>query len=284
MGGYQRPATVENALALAARGATLLAGGTDYYPVRVARPLRTGPDEMVLDLSGGVGLGGIAERDEDWRIGAATTWTTVAEARLPPQFVALQLAAREIGGRQIQNRATVGGNIANASPAADGVPPLMSLGARVEVCGAGGKRTLPIAEFIIGPRQTALASGEILTAVLVPKSTPGVETRSHFLKLGARASLVISIVMVAGVIETRAGLISAARIAVGACSPVALRLPDLEQALIGRVCDTSLATVVAPQHLAALAPIDDVRATAGYRRQAALTLTRRLLETLGDAA
>jgi CO/xanthine dehydrogenase FAD-binding subunit len=141
-------------------------------------------------------------------------------------------------------------------------------------------RRLPLGGFIRGNRQTALAPGEIATAVIVPKSAP--DSVARFEKLGARAYLVISIVMVATVIESAAGRITRARIAIGACSPVAQRLPELEAALLGQTL-AQAAAVPEPAHLAALSPIDDVRATATYRRQAALVLLRRALTPAAEA-
>jgi CO/xanthine dehydrogenase FAD-binding subunit len=272
MPAYARPTRVDEALkVLAQGGCAMLAGGTDHYPARVGRA----PQEDILDLTAIRELRGIAERRDHWRIGATTTWTDAIEAKLPPLFDCLKLAAREVGGPQIQNAGTVAGNLCNASPAADGVPPLLALDASVELASVQGRRTLPLAEFIIGPRKTALRSGELLSTVLVPK--PKHEARSRFLKLGARKYLVISIAMAAVVIERENGIVRAARIAVGACSPVAQRLPALEAALIGKRLSGAL---VRHEHLAALAPIDDVRGSAGYRSEAALVLVRRLLEEL----
>ena len=253
---------------------TLLAGGTDHYASRVGE-LR---DEHILDLSAVAALRGIRKVRGGWRIGATATWSEVIRARLPPAFDALKQAAREIGGMQIQNTGTVAGNLCNASPAADGVPPLLALDAAVELRSARGVRRLPLGEFILGPRRTALEPGELVVAIHVPEPAPG--TRCRFLKLGARRYLVISIAMVAAALDIRNGKVIGARIAVGACSPVACRLPGLEAALVG----TRAADVVAipnEQHLAELQPIDDVRASAAYRREAALTLLRRALEKLG---
>ena len=160
-----------------------------------------------------------------------TTWSEVIDAALPAWFDGLKLAAREVGGRQIQNRGTIGGNLVNASPAADGVPPLLSLGAEVELASRRGQRRLAIDEFILGPRRTALADDEILTAVLVPK--PSRQAVSGFAKLGSRRYLVISLVMAAALIEHDEGRIVAARISIGACSTVAIRLNALEAALAG---------------------------------------------------
>jgi CO/xanthine dehydrogenase FAD-binding subunit len=272
---YARPTRMDEALALLAHGGrSILAGGTDFYPARV----ETSPRDDVVDISALADLRGIKQIDAGWRFGAATTWTDVIEARLPPLFDGLKLAAREVGGMQIQNSGTIAGNLCNASPAADGVPALLTLDASVEIAAAGSRRTLPLEQFILGPRQTALRSGELVTAVLVPK--PAYPARSDFLKLGARKYLVISIAMVACVLEVEDGTVRAARVAVGSCSPVAVRLPELEQALAGRRLDRSLGDSALPEHLEDLSPIDDVRASAAYRKEAALTLIRRSLERL----
>lgn len=272
MTGYARPSRLSEALQILARAPRpILAGGTDFYPARVARPL---PAE-VLDITGLRELCGITARGGHWRIGAATTWSEILAAKLPPVFDGLKLAAREIGGAQIQNAGTVAGNLCNASPAADGVPALLALGAEVELAKAGGRRRLALTEFITGPRKTALQPGELLTAVLVPQ--PRSAAASHFLKLGARRYLVISIAMASAVIEHKAGKVREARVAVGACSPVAMRLPALEAELRGRRFDATLADRVNAGQFSGLAPIADVRASAEYRLQAALELVRRLL-------
>jgi CO/xanthine dehydrogenase FAD-binding subunit len=197
------------------------------------------------------------------------------EAALPPLFDGLKLAAREIGGVQIQNSGTLAGNLCNASPAADGVPALLALDASVELSSASGVRTLPLGEFILGPRKTARRSDELLTAILISK--PKYPSNSHFLKLGARKYLVISITMASVVIEHESGVVRDARVAVGSCSPVALRLPALEAALRGRPLNNRLAETATAAHLAPLAPIDDVRASADYRIDSALTVVKRTI-------
>jgi CO/xanthine dehydrogenase FAD-binding subunit len=272
-GLYERPATVEAALSLLAKGRwTVLAGGTDFYPALRDRAV-TGP---VLDISAIKGLRGIRRDGDTWRMGALTTWSDVISAALPPAFDALKLAAREVGSVQIQNRATVAGNICNASPAADGVPPLLILDATVETLSSRGQRHLALADFILGNRATALRPDEIVTGILLP--TNSAQGRSAFVKLGSRRYLVISIAMVAARVETGAdGGVTGAAVAVGACSAVAQRVPDLEKALIGHPGDESLAHVVLPAALGHLAPIDDVRASADYRAEAACELVRRAL-------
>lgn len=274
---YLRPERLEDALdALGSRDLTVLAGGTDFYPARVGRP----PDEDVLDIMGLAELRGIRDDGERWTLGAGVTWSELREAALPPCFDGLKAAAREIGGLQVQNAGTLAGNLCNASPAADGVPSLLALDATVELAGARGRRSLPVADFITGNRATRRRPDELVTAIAIPKPGPG--TASSFAKLGARKYLVISIVMLAIVIEPEDGRVASARLALGACSPVARRLPALEAALAGRPLDGQLGEALSESHLdAVIAPIDDIRASAAYRREAAATLIRRGLGALG---
>jgi CO/xanthine dehydrogenase FAD-binding subunit len=267
---YLCPARLDDLIAARAAGARVLAGGTDLYPL--AGPNLTG---AVVDLTGVAGLSGIADTGDGLRIGACTTWTALAEADLPPACHCLQQAARQIGGRQIQNAATLGGNLCNASPAADGVPPLLVLAAEVELAGPSGMRRMPLAAFLTGVRRTALGPGEVLAAVHLPKVS--LAGTSAFEKLGARASLVISIAMVAVRLRRAGNLITEAAVAVGACSPVARRLPRVEAALLGPVAGAA-GRIDPAVVAAALDPIDDVRATAAYRRRAAAELMRRAVE------
>jgi CO/xanthine dehydrogenase FAD-binding subunit len=268
---YLVPSDLTTAIEMKSRGLTVLAGGTDVYPSHVGRAL--GP---VLDISGLAELRGIVETVEGYRIGALTRWADLAAAPLPSGFDGLRAAAREVGSVQVQAAGTIGGNLCNASPAADGVPPLLTLEASVELASASGTRVLALEGFITGYRQTVLAPDELLTAVLIPREMA--EARAAFGKLGLRRYLVISIVMVAATIAVGGdGRIERARVAVGACSPVARRLPELEASLQGRAAEEDLGALATPEHLSLLAPIDDVRATAEYRRGAALTLVRRTL-------
>jgi len=269
---YARPSEMNETLALIAEPARILAGGTDVFPAAGERPL----SGRIVDITGVSALRGVARAGDEIRIGALTTWTDLVHADLPPAFDALRAAAREIGAVQIQNRGTIGGNLCNASPAADGAPPLLILDPEVELASTRGVRRLPLAEFIAGSRRTLIGPDELLTGVLVP--TPAASSRSAFFKLGARRYLVISIVMVAVLLDVVDGLVRDARIAVGACSAVAQRLPDAETRLIGRKADNALSGAIGAEHLAALAPIDDVRASADYRRDAALVLLRRGVE------
>jgi CO/xanthine dehydrogenase FAD-binding subunit len=270
---YIRPKTVDDALSsLSTHQAQILSGGTDFFPALGERAIRG----TVVDISALRGLRGITNNPDDTRIGALTTWTEIIQTRLPRCFDGLKEAAREIGAIQIQNRGTIAGNLCNASPAADGVPPLLALDAEVELVSSGGLRRMPLAEFIVGNRKTSRRADELLTAVIVRRTLD--DACSSFLKLGVRRYLVISISMVATVVLTdRTGRVAAARVAVGSCSAVARRLPQLENDLIGSPIDADLATRVRPEHLSPLSPIDDVRATADYRRDASITLIQRAL-------
>jgi CO/xanthine dehydrogenase FAD-binding subunit len=272
---YIKPKTLDEAvLALAAEPAQVLSGGTDFYPALGDRPVRG----SVVDVSGLGELRGVTTEADRTRIGGLTTWSEIIRTPLPRCFDALKAAAREVGSVQIQNRGTVAGNLCNASPAADGVPPLLALDAEVELLSKAGVRLMPLAEFIVGNRKTQRRADELLTAVLVPR---GVEdAASAFVKLGARRYLVISISMVAAVVLVDdAGRVADARVAVGSCSAVARRLRELEEELVGAAVREGLGRRVRQEHLQPLSPIDDVRATAQYRMDASLTLVKRALNS-----
>ena len=273
---FERPATVPQAARLLASGRwAMLAGGTDLYPAHVGRPVAT----PVLDLSAIASLRGIHEDDRGWTFGATTTWTDVIRAELPPLFDGLKAAAREIGGVQIQNAGTVAGNLCNASPAADGTPVLMALGASVVLASERGERELAVEDFVLGSRRTALAADELVVAVRVPARSA--RARSAFIKLGGRRYLTISMTMVAVTIDRDdAGRVVHAGAAVGSCSAVAQRLPALEAKLVDAASGSDLAALVDATDLASLTPLDDLRASAFYRLDATVTLLRRALASL----
>lgn len=273
MPAYARPDTLTDALQVIADGGRrVLAGGTDLYPGAGAALAAS-----VLDLSRLSELCGIST-DNGLRIGAMTTWTEIAEARLPPALAGLQQAARQVGARQVQNLGTIGGNLCNASPAADGVPPLLTLDAEVELASLRGVRRLPLTEFLQGPRKTALAPDELLLAVHLPPQA--LQGQGAFHKLGARAYLVISIAMAAVRLVTEGGRVADIALAIGACSPVARRLTAVETALRGQPLGHLAGLIRAEDVTAPLSPIDDVRATADYRLGAAVELVRRAVGAL----
>ena len=183
MNEYFRPTEIPDALeALARQPLMVVAGGTDFYPARVGKPL----DEDILDVSALFGLKQIQETKQDFRIGARVTWTDVIRTDLPAYFDGLKQAAVTVGGVQTQNAGTLCGNICNASPAADSVPNLLALNAQVELSSTSGIRTLPLDEFILGNRQTARRPEELVTGLVIPK--PSGQARSSFEKLGHGAT------------------------------------------------------------------------------------------------
>ena len=258
---YFAPRSLDEALILLeAERPVVIAGGTDVFPARETAPLV----DSFLDITRVAGLRGMAWSADSLRIGATTTWSDILHADLPPAFDALRQAAREVGSIQIQNAGTVAGNLCNASPAADGMPPLLALEAEVELAASDGRRRMALQDFVLGPRHTALRDTELIAALRIPR--PPDHARSAFEKLGARRYLVISIAMSAVVLGLDArGRIDFARVAVGACSGVAKRLCDLERDLIGqRPGDVQIGA----DHLAPLAPISDIRADDLYRSEA----------------
>lgn len=269
---YFSPASLSEALDhLATAAPAVVAGGTDLYPALGDRPAPA----SLLDLTRIAEMRGIRRTPQGLRIGACTTWAEIAAAGLPHGFDGLRGAAREVGSIQIQNAGTLAGNLCNASPAADGVPPLLTLHATVELASRSGTRSLSLQDFILGVRKVALRPDELLVAVHLPDPPAG--ARGSFLKLGARRYMVISIAMVAALVwRDDDGCIAGARIAVGACSPVACRLPRLERALVGLAPDDLRAgSDLWHDPIEALSPINDIRGSAEYRRDVVAELCRR---------
>ncbi len=279
---YYQPKHLQEALDILDRHQPkVLAGGTDVYPVLQTPTMR----EAMLDISRIAGLSEIELRDGNWRIGATATWTDILNANLPPALAALKQAAREVGSIQIQNRATIIGNLCNASPAADGIPPLLILDAQICLSSTKGERIVPLEDFILGNRMTSRRKDELATELRIPARTT--QGTSNFCKLGARRYLVISIAMAAVRLAWNAqGQISECAVAIGACSAVAQRMRRLEQMIVGqsRIEIANRAPSVGSAVFDALSPIDDVRATAAYRLDAAGQLVSRLLQQTAQAA
>ena len=269
---YLIPTELNSALkSLAKAGNKIVAGGTDVYPA-----LKQGQTPArFLDVTRIKELSGVSATQTGLRIGAAVTWSEIVKTDLPASFDGLKQSAREVGSLQIQNAGTIAGNLCNASPAADGVPPLLTLDAMVELTSAArGARMVPLQDFILGVRKTALAVDEMVTAIHIP--TPPEGAGSAFEKLGNRKYLVISITMTAAVIKCDAqGAITHARVAVGACSPVAQRLTQLEADLIGKKPSE---VEIDAAHLNVLSPIDVVRGSGSYRLDIVREQCRRAIQ------
>lgn len=265
------PANLAEALALRAANpdAQPLAGGTDLMVVIEAG----GPaPKQVLNLWRLDGLRGIRETKDGVRLGALATWTDIIQsAACTTHAPALVEAAQTVGARQIQNRGTIAGNIANASPAGDSLPVLLALDAEVEVASVRGTRRIAMDDLYTGYRQLSMAADELITAVHLPLKHAG--DRQHYRKVGTRMAQSISKVVLGARVRIEDGTVSVARIAFGSVAPVPLRAKAVEAALVGKPVDPAAADLV----FSDIKPIDDIRSTADYRNSVARRVLRRIL-------
>lgn len=266
---FHRPETIDAAVAFAheqGEAARFLAGGTDLI-IQINRG-RVAPRHLISLAS--LGLDTIAETESEYLIGAmATHDAVVVHPGFQKQLVALTEASAVIGGRQVRNIATVGGNIVNASPAADLVPVLLTLDATVELRGAAGPRALPLDRFLVERGRTDRRPDEILASIRFDK--PSEASATSFLKAGRRKAMEISVICVAAHLVCG----GKARIAVGAAASRTLRVPDAE-ALVeknGPAAFAEAGRLAAEQ----ATPIDDVRASARYRKLLVATMVERAL-------
>lgn len=277
-----RPKSLDEALAMmrptnGAERPTPLAGGTDLLVYLNAGTHR---GRRFVDLWPLSELRGIKAGAKQFTIGALTTFTELQEhAGVVRQFPALIAAAAEVGGRQIQNRATIAGNIANASPAADSLPSLMALEAVVHVRSTAGARAIPIDQLYRGYRDLDLALDELITAVELPVAPP--RSVQFFRKVGTRRAQSISKVVMAGVLRiARNGRVDHARLAFGSVAPVTLRARSAEASLLG-VAPSPVASYRARAALLEdIAPIDDIRSDAEYRRTVAGNVLEQFLRAV----
>ena len=268
---YYRPDKINEALdSLSREKLTIAAGCTDLLPSTQQDNL----GDNILDISGIKSLRNIDFENGFRRIGSGVTWTDIVENNnLPNCYDMLKECSLQIGSQQIQNLGTIGGNLCNASPAADGVPCLLSLDASIELLSVNGKRVLKLEDFIKGSRKTELQNNEILSAILIPKEAE--IGRSSFLKLGARKYLIISIAMIACKLNLKKDVISEIAISVGSCSAVAKRIKSLENLLIGKSIKDELTTIILNYNYENyLSPINDIRGTNNYRLKASKVLVK----------
>jgi CO/xanthine dehydrogenase FAD-binding subunit len=250
-----------------------VAGATDLIPL--ARIGRWQPG-LVVDITQLEELRYIEPVAGGLEIGALTSHAELMRSPLVlEQAPALVEAAASVAGPQVRARGTLGGNLCTASPAADTVPALLVLDAEVVLLGLEGERRLQLGEFLTGPGQTALGPGEMLKSVFVPTTSLG--TGMAFEKLGKRKALIISVVNVAALLVAEGGRIQDARLALGAVAPTVVRCPEAEAFLVGREPVESTFAEAAYLIHETIRPIDDVRASAAYRRVAAEGLATRAL-------
>jgi carbon-monoxide dehydrogenase medium subunit len=278
-----RPRTLAEALALLAEQAPdvmLLAGGTNVIvELRDGRPC----PKHLMDVTRLRELRGIRRDDGHVVIGGGTT---IAELLTHPLIVEhglpLQQAAAKLGNPLVRNRATVAGNLVNASPAADTAPPLIALGAEVELASQASSRRVPLDEFIVGVNKTCIRPDELVLAIRWP--VPPARGAAGFYKIGLRKADACSVINAAVmVVWDESGRCQQARIAIGAAAPRPVRARKAEAALQGQPLTDDVIAEAA--HLAAQAtqPIDDIRGTAAYRRRMAEVIVRRLLISIAQA-
>ncbi|MBD2843730.1 FAD binding domain-containing protein [Paenibacillus sp. IB182496] len=259
------------------RRARVVCGGTDLFVGGPARPLAPEQEDW-LDVRRIPELCGARRTEEGLEIGAAVTAAQLWEEETYRALPALQQAAKIVGGWQIQNRASLGGNVANASPAADMVVPLMAYRAKVRLAGASGERRMALQDFIRGPRMTALQEGELIVSLIVPERMLG--TAQVFLRHDQRAATDISIVSVALAAAVAGGEIAWASAAVGAAAARAYTLSEEEEQLWRGRLDAKAMARLGALYAARSAPITDVRAGEDYRRSLVDTYIQRAARTV----
>ena len=270
---YFAPTEVSQAVKLLAehgKKATVLAGGTDVMPKINYYELK--PE--VLVYIGGLGLDYIKAQGGQLVIGAGTPIAKLLESDLvAKQAPSLVEAARQHSSVAIRSVGTIGGNVAHASPAADLVYPLMAMDAKLKLVSAKGERLLAIGDFFVGPGETVMAADELLTEIQIP----AVKGKAVYGKLGKRKAQACSIVIVGVRLELDGKVCRAARVALGSMAPTPLRCAKAEALLVGKTVDAALVAQAAAAAVGESSPIDDVRATAWYRRKAGTALVAQAL-------
>jgi CO/xanthine dehydrogenase FAD-binding subunit len=251
------------------------AGGTDLMVVLEAGRLPAG---RYVDLSQCREIDGVRETTGGVSIGAMTTYTTIRDsAILARDYPMLRIAASETGGVATQNRGTIGGNIANGSPAADTPPVLLAYDAELELLSTAGSRRVPYVGFHRGYKKMDLRPGEIIGRVHLSRRSPGECGRDHYRKVGTRRAQAISKVCFAGTIAIDGGVVRDVRLALGSVAPTVVRARRTEAALRGRTLDAEAIADAGRTLASEIAPIDDIRSTARYRARVAENLLEEFL-------
>lgn len=270
---FFEPTTLAEASRLFAQEhAQLLAGGTDLV---IGMKALTEMPQSVISLQKIAGLTGIARDAGGVSIGAMTKVRDIeVSEEIQNGYTALAEGAAEIGSIQIRNLATLGGNIAHASPAADTVAALLALDAQVDIASADGERSVPINALFTGPGQTVLTAGEIITQFRLPSPASG----SHYIKHKIREVMDLAFIGVAAAVDMDDGTITGARIGLAAVAPTPIRAPEAEALLAGNSLTDALLTEAGEAAAAACSPISDLRCSAEHRREMVDVLTRRTVQ------
>lgn len=277
---YHNPGTLEQAISLLAQyngQARLLAGGTDLIV-----EMRNGvlSPNAVIDLKGIPDLYFLKDEKESLRIGALVTIRDIeASPLIAERFSLLKETARVMASFQVRNRATLGGNICHASPAADMVPPLIGLGSKIKIAGKNGERVMELEDLFVGPGKTRIDPGEILKEIIVPKQHAPWE--GTYLKLSPRKLTDLAVVGIALVfLRAQGSKCEDVRIVMGAVAPKAIRAKEAERCLTGKEVDERLILEAAEKAMQEASPITDVRGSDWYRRKMVKVLVERGLRKL----
>ena len=279
---YLAPKTLEEVYQAVAANADkeikLVAGCTDFMPRLSAEldsiPCCEKPDLLIISLTG-LGLDKVEDCGCCVKIGACCTLTDLAENEIIiKEFPVLVEAINEIAGLTVRNTATLGGNIGNASPAADSVPALVALDAKFVVECAAGVKEYEAEKFFVGPGKTVLDCGDVLTTIVIAKKAG----KASFKKLGRRKAETLSTVNAAAYVEAEDGVCKAIRVAVGAVAPTVIRCTEVEADLIGKELTDENIAAAATKVLGQISPIDDIRASAWYRNKVAPVMIKRVIE------
>lgn len=270
-----KPRSLKEALRYLEEGGRPLAGGTDLLVA-----IRKGQEkpELLVYVGELPELRVLRESPEGLEIGAALTHAELLAHPATERFPILRAVLRTLGSPAIRAMGTLGGNLVTASPAGDSLVALYLLEARVRLVGPRGERELPVPEFIVGPRKTALERGELVRSVFLPY--PEGNPRSFFRKVGRRRALLIAVASLGALVWVRDGRVERARLALGSVAPTVLRPREVEEALVGRPLAPAAWEDLVPVLSAATQPISDLRATAEYRRKVAGRLLLSLAEAL----
>jgi len=271
---FLRPASLEKLFAALAGypDARLIAGATDLG-LEITKRFQRFP--TLISIEAIAELNEIDSSDTEWRIGAATTLTKLDDL-LGAEFPEIREMLSVFGSRQIRNRATLGGNLVTASPIGDSAPVLLALDANLVIASATGERVLPLDEFFVSYRKTALQPGEILKSIVIPRPQPGIQTRRRFYKASKRREMDISTVAACfAVTLDESGTITKARLAYGGVAALPVRAKKAEQALVGKRWSDSTCEEVVPLLKKEFTPISDVRGSAAYRQQLIANLLRK---------
>jgi len=276
---YHRPTELTEALKLLAElkeGYRIIAGGTDLVPAARRGGVSLPNHTHIIDISSIKELDYIVKDDGMIRIGAVTRVSEIGVSTVIKEHVPIVAdAASQLGSLQVRNLGTIGGNLCNASPAADTAPPLLVLDAKVNVRSIDGQRLVPVTELFTGPGKTILAPGEILAEIQIPitEATAGV----CLIKLGRRNAFTLSIVSVATLVKVKDGIFDDVRIALGAVAPTPIRASKAEEYLKGKRMSEQVIDEGAKIVAGEVKPISDVRASEEYRRDMSYILTKRAI-------